>query len=190
MVNAPRSLAPEFVLSLVPIALVYAVAHYFSLFVIQGQYMAPLLSDPFGKGWDLFGTANVIPNIALLTPNTIWYVQVGVARGRARGGAGRRARPCRDDLPRSAGRPPQPVRDAGADGALHGRRALAALARMILAHGGIPGLIAESLIGLTVAALLALDLAQGAAPAGPGLESVARESVAGADARRGMTKPA
>ena len=74
---APRSLAPEFVLSLVPIALVYAVAHYFSLFVIQGQYMAPLLSDPFGKGWDLFGTANVIPNIALLTPNTIWYVQVG-----------------------------------------------------------------------------------------------------------------
>src|SRR4029078_342485 len=76
MVNAPRSLAPEFVLSLVPIALVYAVAHYFSLFVIQGQYMLPLLSDPFGKGWNLFGTAHVIPNIGLLTPNTIWYVQV------------------------------------------------------------------------------------------------------------------
>src|SRR4029453_8665443 len=67
----------QFVLSLVPIALVYAVAHYFSLFVIQGQYMAPPISDPFGKGWDLFGTANVIPNIAVLTPNTIWYVQVG-----------------------------------------------------------------------------------------------------------------
>jgi len=76
-VNAPRSLAPEFVLSLVPIALVYAVAHYFSLFVIQGQYMIPLLSDPFGKGWNIFGTAHFVPNIALLTPNTIWYVQVG-----------------------------------------------------------------------------------------------------------------
>ena len=75
MVKAPRSLAPEFVLSLVPIALVYAVAHYFSLFVIQGQFVAPLLSDPFGKGWDLFGTAGVTPNIAVLTPNTIWYVQ-------------------------------------------------------------------------------------------------------------------
>jgi hypothetical protein len=75
MVKAPRSLAPEFVLSLVPIALVYAVAHYFSLFVIQGQFVAPLLSDPFGKGWDLFGTAGVTPNIAALTPNTIWYVQ-------------------------------------------------------------------------------------------------------------------
>ena len=63
-------------LSLVPIALVYAIAHYFSLFVIQGQYMIPLLSDPFGKGWDLFGTAGFHPNIAILGPNTIWYVQV------------------------------------------------------------------------------------------------------------------
>jgi hypothetical protein len=76
-VSAPRPLAPEFVLSLVPIAFVYAVAHYFSLFVIQGQYVIPLLSDPFGKGWNLFGTAHVVPNIAILTPNTIWYVQVG-----------------------------------------------------------------------------------------------------------------
>jgi hypothetical protein len=76
-VSAPRSLAPEFALSLVPIAFVYAVAHYFSLFVIQGQYMIPLLSDPFGKGWNLFGTAHFVPNIAILTPNTIWYVQVG-----------------------------------------------------------------------------------------------------------------
>jgi hypothetical protein len=75
MVSAPRPLQPDFILSLVPIALVYAVAHYFSLFVIQGQFVAPLLSDPFGRGWDLFGTAGVHPNIALLTPNTIWYVQ-------------------------------------------------------------------------------------------------------------------
>ncbi len=75
MVEAPRPLAPEFALSLVPIALVYAVAHYFSLFVIQGQYVVPLLSDPFGKGWDIFGSADVRPNIAVLGANTIWYVQ-------------------------------------------------------------------------------------------------------------------
>jgi hypothetical protein len=75
-VGAPRPLAPEFVLSLVPIAFVYAVAHYFSLFVIQGQYMITLISDPFGRGWNLFGTAHFVPNIAVLTPNTIWYVQV------------------------------------------------------------------------------------------------------------------
>ena len=77
MVNAPRSLAPDFVLSLVPIALVYEVAHYFSLFVIQGQFTIPLLSDPLGRGWDLLGTADVTPNLAVLSPNTIWYVQAG-----------------------------------------------------------------------------------------------------------------
>lgn len=75
MVGAPASLASQFALSLVPIALVYAVAHYFSLFVIQGQFLAPLLSDPLGRGWDLFGTASVQPDIGLLGPNTIWYVQ-------------------------------------------------------------------------------------------------------------------
>jgi hypothetical protein len=74
-VNAPRSLVPDFVLSLVPIALAYEVAHYFSLFVIQGQFLAPILSDPLGRGWDLFGTADVMPDIGVLSANTIWYVQ-------------------------------------------------------------------------------------------------------------------
>jgi len=74
-VSAPRPLAPEFVLSLVPIALVYAVAHYFSLFVLYGQFAVPLLSDPFGRDWDLFGTAAVQPDLAVIGPNTIWYVQ-------------------------------------------------------------------------------------------------------------------
>ncbi len=76
LVRAPRTLVPDFVLSLVPIALVYTIAHYFSLFVIQGQYAVPLLSDPFGKGWNLFGTADVVPDIAVLSPNSVWYVQV------------------------------------------------------------------------------------------------------------------
>ena len=44
--------------------------------MIQGQFVVPLLSDPFGKGWDLFGTAGVQPNIGILGANTIWYVQV------------------------------------------------------------------------------------------------------------------
>jgi hypothetical protein len=70
------SLADAFVGSLVPIALAYAVAHYFSLFVNQGQVARRLVSDPFGYGWDLFGTSDVQPDFAVLTPNTIWYVQV------------------------------------------------------------------------------------------------------------------
>jgi hypothetical protein len=76
-VNAPRSLVGDFVRSLIPIAFVYVVAHYFSLFVVQGQFAIPLLSDPLGKGWDLFGTAGVTPDLAVLAPNTTWYVQVG-----------------------------------------------------------------------------------------------------------------
>ena len=76
-VNASRSLVPDFVLSLLPIAFVYAVAHYFSLFVIQGQFAIPLLSDPLGRGWNVFGTAGFLPNLAPFSPDTIWYVQAG-----------------------------------------------------------------------------------------------------------------
>jgi hypothetical protein len=74
-VDSSRALAPEFVLSLVPIAFAYEVAHYFSLFVIQGQFAVPLLSDPLGRNWNLFGTAGVVPDIGVLTPNSVWYVQ-------------------------------------------------------------------------------------------------------------------
>ena len=77
MVAETRPLAPEFVLSLVPIALVYAVAHYFTFLVIQGQYALVYASDPFGYGWDLLGTVDFAPSIAPFSPNTVWYVQVG-----------------------------------------------------------------------------------------------------------------
>jgi hypothetical protein len=74
-VNAPRSLLADFLLSLVPIAFVYEVAHYFSYFVIQGQFALPLLSDPFGESWDLVGLAEYTPNLAPLSQHAIWYVQ-------------------------------------------------------------------------------------------------------------------
>jgi hypothetical protein len=73
-----RELAGAFVGSLVPIALAYAVAHYFTLLVDAGQDAIYLASDPFGKGWDLFGTADFRPAENVFSPNTIWYVQVGV----------------------------------------------------------------------------------------------------------------
>lgn len=67
-----------FLCSLVPIAIVYALSHYLSLLLIQGQFAWPLISDPYGKGWDLFGTASFTPNLTFLTPNTTWYTQVTV----------------------------------------------------------------------------------------------------------------
>jgi hypothetical protein len=76
-IRADRPLEADFLTSLVPIALVYAVAHYFTLLVIQGQYALPLASDPFGFGWDALGTADYAPSIAPFSPNTVWYVQVG-----------------------------------------------------------------------------------------------------------------
>jgi hypothetical protein len=69
--------ADAFLMSLVPIAFVYAVAHYFTLLVIQGQFAIPLVSDPFGRGWDVLGTAGFSPDLTTLSPNTVWYVQVG-----------------------------------------------------------------------------------------------------------------
>jgi hypothetical protein len=71
-----RSLAPEFVNTLIPIALAYAVSHYFSLFVLQGQEAKRLFSDPYGRGWDLLGTADARPNLTILPPNRLWYIQV------------------------------------------------------------------------------------------------------------------
>jgi len=71
-----RDLAREFVDSLIPITLVYVIAHYFSLLLYQGEVGVKLLSDPWGRGWDLFGTRDFQPNFTFLTPHTIWYVQV------------------------------------------------------------------------------------------------------------------
>lgn len=76
-VGASQRLVGDFVLSLVPIAFVYEVAHYVSLLAIQGQFAVPLLSDPLGRGWDLIGTAGFSPNLTVLSPNAIWYVQAG-----------------------------------------------------------------------------------------------------------------
>jgi hypothetical protein len=75
--GAREGLASVFVASLVPIALAYSIAHYFTLLINQGQFALPLSSDPFGKGWDLFGTSDFKPSL-FNSPNAIWYVQVGV----------------------------------------------------------------------------------------------------------------
>lgn len=69
-------LAAAYVYSLVPIAIAYLAAHYYTLLIIQGQAIITLLSDPFGWGWDLFGTADYGINAALIGADTVWYSQV------------------------------------------------------------------------------------------------------------------
>jgi hypothetical protein len=72
-----RELARSFAHTLIPIALAYLVAHYFTLVVYQEQAQFTfLLSDPLGDGSDLFGTAGTPINY-FVGANTVWYVQVG-----------------------------------------------------------------------------------------------------------------
>ncbi|MCP4600380.1 MAG: hypothetical protein GY847_07590 [Proteobacteria bacterium] len=64
-----------FAFPLIPIALFYHVAHNVMHFFREAQYLVPRLSDPFGWGWDLFGTAKVTYG-PLLSLESIWYLQV------------------------------------------------------------------------------------------------------------------
>ena len=71
-----REIAQSFALTLIPIALGYHLAHYLLFLLVQGQYILPLLSDPFGYGWNLFGTASYRPNIAIVGARFAWYTAV------------------------------------------------------------------------------------------------------------------
>ncbi len=70
--------AYRFIYSLLPISIAYEIAHYLSVLVIEGQRLLYLISDPFGKGWDLFGTANYDISYTVLNLKTLWNLQVGL----------------------------------------------------------------------------------------------------------------
>ena len=69
-------LARRFAHSLIPIALAYVVAHYFTLLAWQGQAMFSLVSDPLGDGSDIFGTAATTIDYNIVSATANWYVQV------------------------------------------------------------------------------------------------------------------
>ncbi len=63
--------------SLVPIVVGYAVAHYTTLLVIEGQRTAINFSDPLGRGWNVFGSAEMGVNSALFEhPTAIAVIQL------------------------------------------------------------------------------------------------------------------
>jgi len=70
--------ASRFAHTLVPIALAYAVAHYLTLILFEGQQLVAAVSDPFALGWDLFGTADRKVDFFITAAEPIWYIQVGV----------------------------------------------------------------------------------------------------------------
>ncbi|HEY7589873.1 MAG TPA: hypothetical protein VH723_02700 [Candidatus Limnocylindrales bacterium] len=61
---------------LLPIALGYLVAHYFTYLVVDGQRILIAISDPLQTGADIFGTAFHQPSAAFLAPGLIWTIQI------------------------------------------------------------------------------------------------------------------
>lgn len=73
-----RDLALQFGYSLIPIALVYNVSHYFTLLFTDAPRLLPLISDPLGVGWDLFGTAKLMQQPITVPARVVWHAQVGL----------------------------------------------------------------------------------------------------------------
>jgi hypothetical protein len=70
--------AAAYAFSLVPIAIAYQVAHYYTYLLVQGQMMISLVSDPLGWGWNLFGTADFEPRYGIVGAGFVWYSQVAL----------------------------------------------------------------------------------------------------------------
>lgn len=73
-----RRLAGALAYSLVPIALAYQAAHYYTLLITEGQNLFALASDPFGWGWNLFGTAGYEVDVNVIGAAFVWYSQVAL----------------------------------------------------------------------------------------------------------------
>lgn len=75
-------LSLRFGYSLLPIALVYHITHYYTLLLSQGLKVRGLISDPFGWGWDIFGTAisgrlPILPDMGFVWDSQVWLILIG-----------------------------------------------------------------------------------------------------------------
>ena len=57
--------------SIVPIVIGYATAHYATLLLVEGQRTAINFSDPLGRGWNVFGSAEMGVNSAIFNHPTL-----------------------------------------------------------------------------------------------------------------------
>ena len=73
-----QQLSFRFVGTIIPIALAYSIAHYYTLLLTAAPVVPFLISDPFGFGWDLFGTAHGSADSAPLDMGNVWHVAVFV----------------------------------------------------------------------------------------------------------------
>ena len=78
--NPEAQQTSSFIYSMIPIAFGYHFAHYLPTFIVDIQYALIALSDPFGIGWNLFGTTDWIVSSSYLanydSAVLIWYLQI------------------------------------------------------------------------------------------------------------------
>ena len=72
-----KDLALNFAFSLIPIALVYNIAHYYTIIFSEGPNIFRLILDPFGFGWNFFGVEG-FPSSLIVGANFVWHSQVGL----------------------------------------------------------------------------------------------------------------
>jgi hypothetical protein len=79
LARQPEGVQPgRYAATVIPIALGYTVAHYFSLLLLDGQTTWILASNPFGvAGVDLFGTYGNVVDLTAVGTDAIALVQVG-----------------------------------------------------------------------------------------------------------------
>src|SRR5262249_1941093 len=72
-----RSLAVAFAFTVVPIAFVYNVTHYYTSLLLQAPRLPYLLSDPFGLGWNPFDLtrAGEPPPLDMAS---VWHTEVAL----------------------------------------------------------------------------------------------------------------
>ncbi|WP_202870469.1 hypothetical protein [Kribbella sp. VKM Ac-2571] len=67
----PTALPGPFAHSVVPIVLGYVIAHYATMFLLEGQHTLILLSDPLSRGWNVFRTAHREVNTGITAHVTV-----------------------------------------------------------------------------------------------------------------------
>jgi hypothetical protein len=74
---------PATAAGLLPIAVGYLIAHYFTYLLIDGQRIVVAIADPFQQGWDLgnLGLAFYEPQSGWLPPGFVWTVQLAAVVG-------------------------------------------------------------------------------------------------------------
>jgi hypothetical protein len=73
---SPGHVARGFVYAMVPLAAGFQLVHGFDHALEAAHLLVRLVSDPFGFGWNLFGTRTWL--FEKSSPWLVWYVQIGV----------------------------------------------------------------------------------------------------------------